>query len=230
MALVHGIKPIVTSGLVLCLDAGNRKSYPGSGTTWTDLSGNGRNGTLTNMSGTNFNSANGGSLTFDGTDEYVLPTGLTDSFWQGNWTANFWVNFDIIYAGFTDNTLLQHGTSASSSGLHLTTRFSIIIFGLYSNDLVGNTALTAGTWYNIVFTLNNTTGAKQIYLNSTLDNSHTGGSYIGTGNNARIGGCVLNFGLTFDGFMSSCSFYNRVLTATEIAQNYNALKGRYGLS
>jgi hypothetical protein len=58
MALVHGIKPIVTSGLVLCLDAANRKSYPTTGTTWTDLSGNGRTGTFNNMDGTNFNSAN----------------------------------------------------------------------------------------------------------------------------------------------------------------------------
>ena len=66
MALAHSPK-IITDGLVLCLDAGNTKSYPGSGTTWTDLSGNGNNGTLTNMDGANLDSANGGSFTFDGT-------------------------------------------------------------------------------------------------------------------------------------------------------------------
>ena len=66
---------ISESGLVLALDAGNSKSYPGAGTTWTDLSGRGNTGTLTNMDGTNFNSANGGSLTFDGSDEFVQCSG-----------------------------------------------------------------------------------------------------------------------------------------------------------
>ena len=59
------------SGLILCLDAGNTKSYPGSGTTWTDISRNGNDGTLINMDSANLDSANGGSLTFDGTNEYV---------------------------------------------------------------------------------------------------------------------------------------------------------------
>ncbi len=60
---------IITNGLILELDAANRKSYPGSGTTWTDLSGNGNTGTLTN--GPTFSSANGGSIVFDGVDDYV---------------------------------------------------------------------------------------------------------------------------------------------------------------
>jgi len=61
---------IVTSGLVLQLDAANTKSYPGSGTTWTDLSGNGNNGTLTNSP--TFSSANGGIFTFNGTNQFIL--------------------------------------------------------------------------------------------------------------------------------------------------------------
>ena len=67
MALHHSPR-IVTSGLVLALDAADRNSYPGSGTTWTDLSGNANNGTLTN--GPTFNSANGGSIVFDGTNDF----------------------------------------------------------------------------------------------------------------------------------------------------------------
>ena len=85
---------IVTDGLALCLDAANSKSYPGSGSTWTDLSGNGNNATLTN--GPTYSSANGGSIVFDGVNDYVAPTGLTNALWQGNWTVSFWVNFDII--------------------------------------------------------------------------------------------------------------------------------------
>ena len=63
---------IVTDGLVLCLDAANKRSYPGTGTTWTDRSANGNNGTLTN--GPTFDSANGGSIVFDGTNDYVTTT------------------------------------------------------------------------------------------------------------------------------------------------------------
>ena len=68
MGLSHSPN-IVTDVLVLCLDAANRRSYPGSGNSWLDLSGNGNNGTLTN--GPTYSSANGGSLVFDGVDDYV---------------------------------------------------------------------------------------------------------------------------------------------------------------
>ena len=71
MSLSRGPK-IVTNGLVLYLDAANKKSYPGSGTTWTDLSGNNNTGTLTN--GPTFDSNNGGSIVFDGTNDYVSNT------------------------------------------------------------------------------------------------------------------------------------------------------------
>jgi hypothetical protein len=230
MGLNHSPR-IVTNGLTLYLDAANPKSYPGSGTTWSDLSGNGNNGTLTN--GPTFDSGNGGSIAFDGSNDYVSETtGLSDSFWQGNWTACFWVNFDTLNTttGSSDKTLLQHGTSTTRSGLHLTQRNSRIHFGLYADDLQATTVLSTGNWYNVVFTLNNSTFVKQNYLNGTLDNSHTGGgAYIGSGNNSRIAGVVLSFGLHFDGYMSNCSFYNRVLTASEIQQNYNATKGRFGL-
>jgi hypothetical protein len=230
MALAHSPR-IVTDGLVLCLDAGNTKSYPGSGTTWTDLSGRGNNGTLVN--GVGYNGSNLGSLSFDGTDDYVSQTaGLTDSFWQGNWTASFWVNFDTLNPNLTSNdkTLLQHGSSNTRQGLHLTQRNNHIWFGLYGDDLEATINLTTSRWYNVVFTLNNSTYLKQNYLNGSFDNSHSsGGAYVGTGNNTRIGGIVLNFGLTFDGFMSHCSFYNRVLTAAEISQNYNALRSRYSI-
>lgn len=59
----------VTNGLILSLDAANTRSYPGSGTVWTDLSRSGINGTLTN--GPTFNTANGGNIVLDGTDDYV---------------------------------------------------------------------------------------------------------------------------------------------------------------
>ena len=220
---------IVTTGLVLNLDAGNTNSYPRSGTTWTDLSGNSNNGTLIN--GPTFSSANGGSIVFDGTDDYVAETsGLSDSFLQGDWSISFWANFDVIASDSNDRPLLHHGTSSTRNGLHLTQRLSKFLFGLYADDLTSTQTLTTNTWYNVVFTLNNTSYAKQIYINGSIDNSHTGGgAYTGTGSNTRIGGKVLTFGKYFDGNMSSVVAYNRIITASEITQNYNATKGRFGL-
>jgi hypothetical protein len=218
---------IVTSGLILCLDAANPKSYPGSGTTWTDLSLNARTATLTN--GPTYSSTNGGRIVLDGIDDYVAETtALSDAYWQSNWTVSFWVNFDTVSRA-TDNMLIQHGTAATRKGLHLCERSSKAYHGLYSDDLSGATTLVISNWYNLVFTLNNTTFVKQIYVNGVLDATHTGGgAYTGTGSNTRICGAVI-FGTNFDGFMAAGLFYNRVLTATEIFQNYAAMRGRFGL-
>lgn len=220
---------IVKQGLVVYLDAGQVASYPGSGTDWFDLTSNNNDATLVN--GVGYSSSNSGYLTFDGTNDYVTPTGLTDAFWQAEWSASFWVNFDVVNnGGADDNVMLQHGTSATRSGLHFDERQAKILFGLYGDDLTSPTTLSAGTWYNVVFTLNNTSYRKEIYLNGNFNTSAVGGgAYVGTGSNARIGGPVLAFGLHLDGAIASCSFYNRVLSAEEIEQNFNALRSRYGI-
>ena len=229
MAIKHSPR-IVTDGLVLYLDAANTKSYPGSGTTWTDISGKSNNGTLTN--GPTFDSGNKGTIVFDGSNDYVSETsGLSDSLLQGDWSISFWANFDVVNTGNStnDKPLLQHGSSSTRKGLHLTNRNGKMKFGLYSDDMDSIQSLTADTWYNFVFTLNNTSYLKQIYINGLLDASGTGGgAYTGTGSNTRIGGKVMFFGSYFDGNMSNVSAYNRVLTATEVKQNYDALKWRYG--
>jgi hypothetical protein len=81
---------IAESGLVLALDAGNLKSYPTTGTTWTDLSGNGNTGTLTN--GPTYSSANGGSISFDGTNDYVtIPDSPSWDVNNGGYSICFWM-------------------------------------------------------------------------------------------------------------------------------------------
>ena len=112
MAIKHSPR-IVTDGLVLYLDAANTKSYPGSGTTWTDISGKSNNGTLTN--GPTFDSGNKGTIVFDGSNDYVSETsGLSDSLLQGDWSISFWANFDVVNTGNStnDKPLLQHGSSS----------------------------------------------------------------------------------------------------------------------
>ena len=94
MGLAHSPR-IVTDGLVLCLDAGNTKSYPGSGTTWTDLSGNGNTGTLTN--GVGYSGDNLGSLSFDGVNDFTSTiTGEDFNFGTGDFTIECWVYFNTI--------------------------------------------------------------------------------------------------------------------------------------
>jgi len=227
MALAHSPK-IITDGLVLALDAGNTKSYPSSGTAWTDLSGNGNNGTLVN--GVGYTSSNGGALTFDGSNDYVqLSIG---NLWRSAaWSVNIWVYFDVIsVTGFSDDRpLIHHGTAATRQGLHLISRNGIIYFGMFGDDLFGP-AISANTWYNFVFTMNNSSYARQIYVNGTLTSSGTaGGPYVGGGSNTRMGGPVVGVmpQTYFDGRIPKLLLYNRVITADEVLQNYNALKGRY---
>lgn len=229
MSLHHSPR-IVTDGLVLCLDAGNRRSYSGSGTIWNSLIDR-NNATLVN--GPTFNSSNQGAIFFDGVNDYATQsTVLTASYLQADWTASFWLNFYTINtttSSALDPVILQHGTFGTRLGLHFTNRNSRLYFGLYGDDLSGTIILNANIWYNIVFTLNNTTRRQQIYLNTILDNQRiANGSYAGTTNNARIG-FPIYFGSYFNGLIASCHFYNRVLDRQEIIQNYNALKGRFNI-
>ena len=184
--------------------------------------------------------SDGVSSAFDIDGTYGIVTDnsvFTDSFLQGNWTASFWVKFDTLGASANNYyTLFTHGTNDTRRGLLLSSRYNSgnkLFFGLTSDDLTGNTTISTGTWYNIVYTLNNSTYEKQIYLNGSLDASHTGGgAYSGSGTNARFFKILHKTSSnyhTFDGSLGGCSFYERVLTASEIEQNFKALRKRYGI-
>jgi hypothetical protein len=233
MALQHSPQ-VILDGLVLSLDAANARSYPGTGTSWNDLSLNKNNATLV---GPTYQTTDGGRFNFDGNNDYVnnLGTALSDSFWQAKWTASFWIRFDTISTTTTesnDKVILEHGTNLTGLGLKLFNRNSkvrITLTGTSGYALSSNSTISAGTWYNFVWTLNDSTRGAEVYLNGSSDNSTTlTNSYLGTGSNTQIGDGSLP-GLPFDGQMGKCDFYNRVLTAAEIKQNYDAHRGRYGI-
>jgi hypothetical protein len=219
MALSHS-PSIITSGLVLCLDAANPKSYPGSGTTWTDLSGNGNNGTLTN--GPTFNGDNLGSLVFDGVNDYI-STPVTGTFPQ--------ISFD--YWGFFDdpnlNTKLRNESAFgdwTSSRVHWGTRWSV---GMHWN-VNGAWIETPATnlkygWNHFSLIWNHTAGQRLIYINNILSTSWTTNGNMVLGD-FRIG-VATNLNAYYRGNISNFKIYNRALTAQEIQQNFNALKGRY---
>jgi len=210
---------IVTSGLVLCLDAANKRSYPGSGTTWFDISGNNRNLTLFN--GTAYNSA--GYFDFDGSDDYAktsdngLGTGTTIPH-----SLEMWVNFDVL----TNPRWWLAVIGQYTTGAHHWIGTTGVQFGAWSaNCQRSPTLLGVNNWMQIVGTFNGTT--LTYYVNSV----NTGGSCTADGfnftNTDFTIGLRLGSEAYFNGKVSNVKIYNRALSAEEIAQNFNALCGRY---
>ena len=222
MSLFHS-PSLVTSGLVLCLDAGNPKSYPGSGTTWTDLSGNANTGTLVN--GPTFNSANGGSIVFDGVNDMAecQPSSLFN-FGTGNFSAFVWFRFSQIV---THPTLFDLDNSASGNNIlfygntQADPRFRTWIGGGVRNSTAG---FAVNTWYHCG--VSRSSGLVSQYINGVLDGTFTGSGNVSSGQFLRIGTAHY---ARFNGLISSVSIYNRALSAAEITTNFNAMRGRYGV-
>jgi len=214
---------IVTSGLVMNLDAGNTSSYSGSGTTWTDLSGNNNTGTLIN--GPTYSSANSGFIVFDGTDDKV-DCGNASSLQITQGTISAWIKADSGNVGF-------NGIITKQLAWSLFVKDNILISYDWGNAAERTTGITVGngTWKNVAMTFTETVGTPSnnaiIYVNGspvlTTTVKHvnqTAPVQIGDGNNTSQ-----NFG----GNVSQTLIYNRALSASEVLQNYNALRGRYGL-
>jgi hypothetical protein len=243
MATSFAFQPIVTSGLVLCLDAANNKSYSGTGNIWYDLSSNLIDGTLTpGSSGLTFSSYNGGSIIFDGVDDYVINTNLSN-FNVGS--INIWFRpSSTITSTSSTSTLLQlrHGATIGSgwyiqlgSCTSLLTNEYLTILDLVSGRRTGLTdggSFSSNTWYNLAFNFEST--QYQIYINGLIKastSSPSGISLLTNPNRLVLGaGTGEGIGSPFDfldGSLSIIQLYNRTLSASEILQNYNAVKQRY---
>ena len=217
---------IVTSGLTLLLDAGFTSSYPKSGTSWTDLSFSGNNGTLVN--GPTFNSTNGGTIVFDGTNDYVNGTAISSQL-TGDITVEVWI---YITSGPSDWVRII-GTGANPSGnrtfglWYFTNR--TLLWQRYGTNNVGiqpANVLSYNTWYHVAAT---TIGSSHtLYLNgSSIGTSTVAGPWPASSETITIGSAVgIHTYLT--GNISISRIYNRGLSSTEILQNYNSQKLRYG--
>ena len=189
---------------------------------WADLTGNGNNGELVN--GVRESSANGGSLYFEGSDEYV-DCGKTASqlgIYDADYTFDAWVyptNLD------SDKTMFGTDQTASRQGLHLVFRGGAIYQGHYGADFSAGSA-TLNAWNNISYTYVKSSSSASIYKNGVLQGSGSIASFIGT-TNILIGRWASNY--YFSGTGSNYKVYNRALTAAEVSQNFNALRGRFGL-
>lgn len=218
----HNGPRVVTEGLVLYVDAGNRKSYPGNGTNWKDLSVRGSDGTVVNPS---YSAANGGVFYFDGSTSYATFAGPLES--GNNFVISSWyyptrinTSYDMIYSG-VDNTDLQLFFHAVSK--KLTTSIENI-------EIATNFELTANTinkWYNIAWRYDGV--SRDIYINGELASSDANTtSFVKSGNTVALGATDTG-GLKSQGYYGNLSVFSRALSPNEIRQNYNALKGRFNL-
>jgi hypothetical protein len=217
---------IVMNGLVLALDAANTKSYPGSGTTWTDLSGGSNTGTLTN--GPTYSSANGGSIVFDGSNDYVAlgtPTALTALFGTSAVSVELWLRRS---ANITSQKIVFD--SGSSEYIQIDINSNQLAFGIGTSSFIRtarSAILDLDVWYNFVGVYNGSTITS--YLNSIQSSQVSQTGNIATDSGGFFIASYYTSGFNFPGIIAAVKVYNRALTAAEISQNFNALRGRYGL-
>lgn len=215
---------IVRDGLVLYLDAANTKSYPGSGTTWSDISRGGNSGTLVN--GPTFNSANGGSIVFDGVNDYVNTSLITS---YGDFTVGIWFKHTgnlIAYQRLIDKNYIngfwigRNSSAANSWGGGV--RESLSPYGRYIT-------LVDGQWHYIV---SRREGTTHTIFGDGITNTVNGtvSSTALNNNNILIGRSDQVATDSMAGNISQIQIYNRALSASEILQNFNATKTRYGLT
>jgi len=228
--------PIISNGLILYLDAGDTSSYSGSGTTWTDVSGNINTGTL--MNGPTYTSGTPSYFTFDGTNDYVLAnnTSLNSPSLTSRFSNTSVSHFSWIYPTGAGILVTELGQTTPNTGWHDSNieisaagafSFSTWHNGLTSKVVSANQLFNI--WYYVGFTYDGTT--LTAYIN---------GSSIGTTTFARSAPSQTYYALFATdatnmgsggqgvGRCSSFSVYNRALSAAEIQQNWLANKSRFG--
>jgi hypothetical protein len=221
---------IVTNGLVLNLDAGQTASYPGTGTTWTDLSGNGNNGTLVN--GPTYSSANSGSLVFDGTNDFVstnyTPPNVNYTvslFFKNTATASNQFNRGL-FSTYLDSPAIYNGIYVGTTATNAS--FTALRFFCNNNRFINIPySFLVNSYYQLTFAVSASLILTYVDSNLVLSDSNVGA--------ATTHATVLNIARSrFDanywqGEIPQFSVYNRALTAAEVQQNFNCLRMRYGI-
>ena len=224
---------IVTSGLILNLQAGNPQSYSGSGTSWYDASGSRNNGTLIN--GPTYSAATGGAISFDGVDDYVVCNNSS----VFNLTTNFTLSLTFSFTYSTQYGTLLGKQEGGGYGIEMNTPTVpnaiggvFYINGAYRvvSDPVSN--YSTNVFYNVAITYD---GNNFYYYRNGTQVSTTAfsGSVTTTSEPFTLGANPNGGGTSFGGFLNGkigeVKVYNRTLSAAEILQNYNAVKGTFNL-
>jgi len=216
----------ITSGSILYLDAGDLSSYSGTGTTWTDLSGYGNNGTLTN--GPTFDNTYKGSIVFDGTNDYVNCNNSSNlQITQGSISA---------WAKTTITTVNYYGILVKQSNYGLFVYGGNLATYDWGNGVLRNSGVSIadGQWKYLTMTFTTNTGTPSnnaiFYINGVAVSTFT----IKWSTDAQslivgMGGSLGSPGQFFPGNVAIAQVYNRALTASEVLQNFNATRTRFGL-
>ena len=223
---------LITSNLVLHLDAGDSSSYSGSGTTWSDLSGEGNHATLVNSP--TYSSSNGGYLSFDGSNDHATLPAIDISGNELTFSIWTYAQSDTVAA------LIFFGDSTDTSGW---TGRQLNVHLPYSNSYYfdkGHDGTTVDRmsgslpdsdwenyWVNWTFTANASTGSMKIYRNAELYASATGKTRTFNSANVDIRRIARFTNTYYDGYISKILLYKKELTASEVLQNYNATKSDY---
>ena len=229
---------IVRNGLIMYLDAGIANSYPGSGTTWTDLSGNGYNATLTN--GPTYSRNGGGSLVFDGSNDYAI---VNVNSWIRSTSSAYTFNSFFYYndssnggAPYSLMTSPNDGNTNDGFWQHLNLgnwlwRTEDNVSGEFGGNVESPSPFSNGNWYHIATVVK--TNSLIFYRNglpvatisttfnwANLRNDHTAYLYVATGYGDLyyMNGNIANF-----------QMYSRELSASEILQNFNTNRRRFGI-
>jgi len=211
---------IVTNGLVLNLDAGFLPSYPTTGTSWYDLSGNQTEGILDN--GPTFNSGNGGSIVFDGVDDYVYVNISSNILSDTTYTKTAWF---YVASFVNNNNIISGGNTAQHAFLlYASNKLNAGHNGSWGT-VVSTTSLALNTWYFGAVSFSTTDGWK-LYVNGIQESTSANTTTFSGNGGVLIGAYDLGQNV-FNGRISLAQIYNRVLSASEILQNYNATKDRY---
>ena len=223
---ITDITPIVSSGLQLYLDAASSSSYPGSGTTWYDLSGNSNDVAMQNSGSISYTASDGGYFTtgsngyFNRASSTGVPTGNT------SYTLSAWVQLATWPAsGGIIGIGSAWGTTNAVNALRTNGTNSFYNYW-WGNDLLANSSLSPATqWFNVVAKFNGTT--RTIWVNASQIASDTPSGHNVTTSTLGIG--VTNTNEYLKGKIGQALIYNRALSTAEIQQNYTATRTRYGV-
>ena len=212
-------------GLVLSLDAGDNASYPGSGTTWNDISGKNNNATLNNVT---YNSAGAKSMTFNGTTGYVsIPSSANYAYGTTDFTWELWISGSSFVSG--NNYLIDHG----SNGGTLAYQGGKLLYYNPTSGTGGSlytvgfgSSFSLGNWYHVVATRR--IGITYLYLNGILSTSATDARNY-TAQSITLGNYGGGGSYYWNGSIAYVRLYNRSFTADEVLQSFNDRKTRFGL-
>lgn len=215
---------IVTDGLILSLDTAVSNSYPGTGTTWFDLSGNNYDATLTN--GPTYSSDDSGKLVFDGVD-YINGVHNATLDLTGSMTAEAWFRV-TSNPGDWVRVIGKGSGSNRTFGLWYNVTATDFLYQRYGSsnmNAIYNATVTFNQWYHIVGTSNGS--SHTLYLNGvSVGTSSTGSTFVSSTDPYTLG--WMNLHTYHHGDIAVGRLYNRALTSTEVQQNFDETKARYG--